>query len=395
MLKTSQDLDLNNIEIAFAIKSDGDLKRTAFLFSIMNKPMLSKIASFLGFWTAKLRIPIGTQIIKNTIFKQFCGGENLLSTQKNIDHLASFNALTILDYGAEAKESERDYDITMNEIIRCIDFGSLNEYVPVVSAKVTGIARFGLLEKLSTTDALTQTEEHEYKVVLKRLDAMCYNASSKKVGLFIDAEESWIQKGIDDLVDKMMARYNKGQVIVYNTFQMYRNDRAAFLKASHDTAKKEGYLLGAKLVRGAYMEKERKRAIEMGYDSPIHVDKAATDQDYDQSITYCLENYLSISFCNASHNQHSTAVMAAQMDQMGIPRNHPHVNFCQLFGMSDNITFNLAASGFNVAKYMPYGPVRDVIPYLVRRAQENSSVSGDMSREYKMYREELHRRGLD
>lgn len=394
MIKSPVKLDFQNTEIAFSGKSDSELKKTVWLFKMMNKPWLVSIGSVLGLWAIKLRLPFVNQIVKNTIYEQFCGGSTLYETQKTIDKLAENNVLSVLDYGVEAKTSEKDFDATMNEIIRALDFASLNDHVPVVSTKLTGIARFELLEKLNDRKPLTKSEEEEYRVVLKRIDAICYNAKDKNVAIFIDAEDSWIQNAIDDLTDKMMARYNQQKVIVYNTFQLYRKDRLAFLKSSFEKAEKEGYFLGAKMVRGAYMEKERKRAQEMGYESPIHETKEAVDKDYNDAVMFCLDNYLKIAMCNATHNQESCMLMAEAIEERGLNRNHSHLNFCQLYGMSDNLTFNLAKSGYTVAKYLPYGQVRDVIPYLIRRAQENSSVTGDMSREYALLLKEAKRRGI-
>lgn len=236
--------------------------------------------------------------------------------------------------------------------------------------------------------------EAEYQNVLKRVDTICAMAHQKKVKVFIDAEESWIQPAIDQLVDKMMERYNKTHVTVYNTFQMYRHDRLPFLMESYETAKRNGYMLGAKLVRGAYMEKERIRALQQGYPSPIHPNKAATDQAFNEGIAFVVEHYEDIASCNASHNAKSAFLQAELIAQKNIIRKHPHLNFCQLYGMSDQLTFNLAQAGYNVAKYVPYGPVKEVMPYLIRRAQENVSVTGDMSREYQSILTELKRRGV-
>ncbi len=387
-------LDFSNTQIAFSGKSDDELKKTAWLFKVMNHPMLTKFLSFMGVWVTRLRLPISTSIIKRTIFEQFCGGTTLLESQRTINKLETNNVLSVLDYGAEAKETEHDFDATMNEFLRAIEFASLNDAVPVISAKITGMARFELLEKVTKGEKLSEAEQREFDVVLKRVDAVCHKAHAKNVGVFIDAEESWIQQAVDDLVDKMMERYNQNRVIVYNTFQLYRHDRLGFLKRSFERALSNNYLLGAKLVRGAYMDKERKRALEMGYVSPIQPNKEATDHDYNAAVKFCLDHYERISMCNATHNQESCKLMAESIDQMNVSKNHAHLNFCQLYGMSDNLTFNLASAGYNAAKYLPYGPVRDVIPYLVRRAQENSSITGDISREYNMILKEMKRRGF-
>lgn len=392
---TTADLDFNNTKIAFAGKSDEDLKKAAWLFGLMNKYWLVGIGSKVGLAAIRMHLPFVEAIVKNTIFHQFCGGTTLLETQKTIDHLSKYKTQSILDYGAEGKETERDFNHTMNETIRAIEFAAQNEHVPVVSTKLTGMARFELLEKMQRTDKLTQEEIAEYRIVLKRVDAVCHVASQKKVGLFIDAEETWIQDSIDRIVNMMMKRYNQKRAIVFNTFQMYRTDRLDYLKESLEHARQNDYVFGAKLVRGAYMEKERDRAEEMGYPSPIHVDKEATDRSYNDGIRFCVEHFEEMASCNASHNAESNMLQAKLIEAAGIPRNHPHLNFSQLYGMSDNITFNLAEAGYNVAKYVPYGPVREVVPYLIRRAEENSSVTGDMSREYALVVKELRRRGIN
>ena len=314
--------------------------------------------------------------------------------QENIDRLAAFHTLTILDYGVEAKESEIDFNLTMNENIRAIDFASRSKSIPVVSTKVTGVARFGLLERIQSGNELTRSELAEYRNVLKRIDAICYHAANKGVSVFIDAEESWIQDSIDHLVWLMMKRYNKQRVVVYNTFQMYRKDRLQFLLESYDRAQSAGFLLGAKLVRGAYMEKERARAAEMGYEDPINPDKNTTDDHYNTGIRFCIDHLDTLALCNASHNAESAMLQVELMDKKGIPHDHPNCLFSQLYGMSDIVTFNLANAGFRVAKYVPYGQVTDVIPYLIRRAQENTTVTGDVGRELALIMQEMKRRGI-
>lgn len=386
-------VDFSNTEIAFSHLKDAELKRTAWLFKMMNKPWLVKYGSGLGLWAIENGIPFAEPIVKSTIFVQFVGGTTLLDCQASIDKLADYNVLTVLDYGAEAKESETDFNYTMNENIRAIDFASRAKTIPIISTKVTGLARFGLLESIQAATTLTRAELAEYRNVLKRLDAICYHAANKGVSVFIDAEDSWIQDSIDHLVWLMMKRYNKERVVVYNTFQLYRKDRLQFLIESYDRAKQEGFLLGAKLVRGAYMEKERKRAAEMGYEDPINPSKQATDDHYNTAMRFCLDHIEDLALCNASHNADSAMLQVELMDKKGIPYNHPNCMFCQLYGMSDHITFNLAKAGFRAGKYVPYGQVRDVIPYLIRRAQENTSVSGDAGREYSQVLKELKRRG--
>ncbi|MEM8906540.1 MAG: proline dehydrogenase family protein [Bacteroidota bacterium] len=387
-------VDFSNTQIAFSNKSNVELRKAAWLFSLMNKQWLVDLSSQLGLIALKLRFPFVSTMIKATVFEQFVGGTTLLESQKTIKSLYKNNALTILDYGAEAKTSERDFNHTMNETIRALEFAAQHDSVAVVSTKISGLARFGLLESIQNGESLTKTTRREYRNVLKRVDAICHVAHELEVGVFFDAEESWIQYTIDHLVDLMMRRYNKEKVIVYNTFQMYRHDRLQFLFDSFDKARKYNYLLGAKIVRGAYMEKERKRAEEMGYASPIQVDKAATDDAFNTALRFCVDNYEYIGSCNATHNMESCLLQAQLIADKNIQKDHPHLNFCQLLGMSDHITFNLAHHGYNVAKYVPYGSVQEVFPYLIRRARENSAVTGDMSREYRLVMQEVKRRKL-
>ncbi|MBU6341805.1 MAG: proline dehydrogenase family protein [Bacteroidetes bacterium] len=387
-------VDFSNTEIAFAHFSNAELKRSAWLFKMMNKAWLVKNGSKLALWAVENRLPFAESVVKGTIFPQFVGGTTLLDSLPAIEKLARYQVLTVLDYGAEGKETELDFNYTMNENLRAIDFASRSTSIPIVSTKLTGLARFGLLERIQNAQSLSKEELIEYRNVLKRIDAICYHAANKGVSVFIDAEESWIQDAIDHLVWLMMKRYNQQRVVVYNTFQMYRHDRLQFLTESFDRAEQEGFMLGAKLVRGAYMEKERNRAAEMGYLSPINADKNATDDLYNTALRFCLDHHSRIGLCNASHNVESAALQVALMEAKGIPPNHPNCMFSQLYGMSDNLTFNLAHAGYRVGKYLPYGQVRDVIPYLIRRAQENTSVTGDAGREYAQVLKEVKRRRI-
>lgn len=387
-------LDFTNTEIAFKNKSDEQLKKAYMLFKMMNKSWFVKIGSKLGTVAIKLRLPFSKVIVKKTIFEQFCGGTTLLNSQPTIDDLATSNVATLLDYGAEGKSSEDDFNLTMNENIKALEFAASSPNIPVVTTKITGIARFELLEKISSGADLNPSEEKEYSNALKRIDAICSAAYKNKTSIFIDAEESWIQDAIDSIANLMMSRYNKEYISVYNTFQMYRHDRLEFLMKSFEEAKANDYILGAKLVRGAYMFKERERAEEMGYPSPINKDKASTDDCFNTALRFCIDNYERIALCNATHNLESSRILANLIDERKLPKDHPHLNFCQLYGMSDNLTFNLSAAGYNVGKYLVYGQVEEVVPYLVRRAQENTSVTGDMSRELELYTQEIKRRGI-
>ena len=385
-------INFQDTKIAFERKSNGDLRKTAWLFTMMSKPLLVNIGSKLTIFGLNMGLPI-KGLIKNTIFEQFCGGTTLENCKNTIEALAEYKVETVLDYGAEAKESEADFDLTLSEFLKVVDFAAVNNAVEIISAKVTGIARFDILEKVTANKTLSSEEQISWNDTVNRLDKLCKTAFEKKVAIFIDAEESWIQAAIDDLTDLMMERYNKESVIVYNTFQMYRHDRLDFLKKSFHKASEKGYLLGAKLVRGAYMEKERERAQRLGYPSPIQPDKASTDKDYNLAITFCIENYQRIASVVASHNQISTEMQIDLMEKNAIEKSNHHLGFCQLYGMSDNLTFNLAKAGYRVSKYVPFGPIKDVIPYLIRRAQENSSVNGEVGRELKMIKEEIKRRG--
>jgi len=387
-------VDFSNTEIAFSYKSDKALKKAAWLFGLMNKHWLVGIGSKIGVAAVRMHLPFVEGIVKNTIFEQFCGGTTLLESQPRIDELHRHNVLTILDYGAEAKEKETELNNSMNETIRAIEFASNNKSVPIVSSKVSGLAPNEVLAKASRNEELSEWENDQYKHLVKRMDSICHVAAQKGVGLYFDAEETAIQPAIDRLVYRMMQRYNRDQAIVFNTYQLYRTDGLSMLKEAYQEARDEGYFLGAKLVRGAYMDQEREWAAEEGRPSPIQPNKEATDRDYNQAVRFCVERYEHIASCNASHNQESNLLQAELIARYNIPRDHPHLMFCQLLGMSDQLTFNLARAGYTVAKYVPYGPVRNVVPYLIRRAQENSSVSGDMSREYKIVMQEIKRRGL-
>lgn len=390
----SESLDFSNTAIAFANKSDKELKETHTLFSLMKSNFLVTLGSKLGLIALRLRLPFVKTIIRKTIFRQFVGGENLMDCQDVIDHLYRNNTLTILDYGAESKSEEQELDAVLNETIRAIELGASNNSVPCVSTKFTGLADNALLEKINDGLSLSAREELEKERLYERVDQLCQRAHQLGVTILIDAEESWLQIAIDNLVELMMEKYNKEKPVVYNTYQLYRHDKLAQLKKDHQRALEKGYILGAKLVRGAYMDKERKMAEEKGYTSPIHKDKPSVDKDYDASLKYCVENYLTIGSICATHNIDSNKYQAQLIEEKSIDKKHPHLNFCQLYGMSDYITFNLSDAGFNVAKYVPYGPIDDVVPYLIRRAKENTSVTGEMGREMKFIKKEMTRRTL-
>ncbi|MEM7102076.1 MAG: proline dehydrogenase family protein [Bacteroidota bacterium] len=387
-------VDFSNTQIAFSSLSNAELKKKSWMFSVMNLPAIVNVGSRLGLLAFKLRLPV-QPLIKTTLFDHFCGGRTLEECQPTIDRLWKHNVQSILDYGVEAKQSEKAYDETMVTTIKAIQFCKNNDSAPVVSTKITGLGRFELLEKAHKGDQLTPDEQAEYDRIITRIDNICQVAhDSGNTGVFIDAEESWIQKPMDDMADLMMERYNKEKVYVYNTYQLYRHDRLEFLKASHELARKKGYLLGAKLVRGAYLEKENARAERLGYLTPMQPDKASTDRDYNAALKYCIDNYETIALTAATHNEESCLKMVDLIEEKGLPKAHPHLNFCQLLGMSDHLSFNLAKAGYCVAKYVVYGPIRDVIPYLIRRAQENTAIAGGMSRELGFIKKEVKRRKL-
>lgn len=390
-------ISFDNTENAFAYKSDSELKAAGFLFKTMEFPWFVQAGTRLTPFVMRTGLPVHG-IIRKTIFKQFVGGETLEETAAVGEVLGKYGVQVILDYGVEGKEGENNYDHATDEFIRVINYAATQNNIPFISIKVTGLARFGLLQTLDEAPRLRSgIHDHEAEIaewdrVRERMYIICEAAAEKNIGVLIDAEESWIQDPVDRLTIEMMEIFNKEKVIVYNTIQLYRHDRLHFLKLSHRIAQQQGFKLGMKLVRGAYMEKERERALDKGYACPIQPDKAATDRDYNDSVTYCIQNINDISVIVASHNDESNLLAANLMEQNGIPHNHPHVHFSQLYGMSDNITFNLAKEGFNVSKYLPFGPIRDVVPYLMRRAQENSSVSGQTGRELSLIRKELKRR---
>lgn len=384
-------LNFDNTEIAFRNKSNGELNAAYWLFKIISSNFLTKVGPPITNFFLNIGLPI-KGAIKATIFKHFCGGETIVECEHTIEQLASGNVGTILDYSVEGEDEESVFDFTCEEIIRTIERAAGDKRIPITVFKVTGIGRFGLLEKLDAKQQLNATEIAEFEKVKQRCERICRAAFEKNVPIMVDAEETWIQDTIDELAIDMMRLFNQKSIIVYNTYQMYRHDKLADMKADHLIAKASGFILGVKMVRGAYMEKERKRADEMGYSSPIQPDKAASDRDYDASLHYCMEHINDIAFVCGTHNESSCRILAQLLDEYKIPHNHPHVYFAQLLGMSDNLSFNLSDAGYNVTKYVPYGPIKAVMPYLFRRAQENTSIAGQTSRELGLIIKEKQRR---
>jgi proline dehydrogenase len=410
-MSATTNLSFDNTEYAFAYKSNADLKKANFIFSMMGKPWLVNLGLKFTPLAIKWKLPFTRPVIRNTIFSQFVGGETLEETSIVAKKLGKYNVQAILDYGVEGgDDGETGFDHSTNEFIRVINYAASQPNIPFMSIKVTGFSRFALLEKidelmnsnegtlmkryLAALDQLTEAEKEEWHRVRVRMLRICECASEKKIAVLVDAEETWIQDPVDALTILMMDSFNKNRRVVYNTLQLYRSDRLKFLKAMHEAAVERNFILGAKLVRGAYMDKERARAAGMNYPSPIQPDKESCDRDYNAAVAFCIDHLETIAVIVASHNEHSNLYATELLDAIGLPHNHPHVHFSQLYGMSDNITFNLAKAGCSVSKYLPFGPINDVIPYLMRRAQENSSVSGQTGRELSLIKKELKRRGL-
>jgi proline dehydrogenase len=401
------EISFDNTEFAFEYKSEKELRKANFLFSSMSHPWLVNMGVRITPWAIKSGLPING-IIRNTIFAQFVGGETLEETAVVAKRLGAYHVEVILDYGVEGKEGENNFDNACNEFIRVINYASSQSNIPFMSIKVTGFARFELLEKLDgmmsagkgtlmkrylqAIDSLAADEKEECHRVQHRMMRICEIAAEKKIGVLVDAEETWVQDPVDALTILMMDTFNKEWVVVYNTIQLYRHDRLKFLKDSHEAAAERNFILGAKCVRGAYMEKERRRAEEKNYRSPIQPDKESTDRDYNAAIEFCIAHIERIGLIVASHNEYSNLYTTQLLQNKGLPLNHPHIHFSQLYGMSDNITFNLAHAGCSVSKYLPFGPIKDVVPYLMRRAQENTSVKGQTGRELGLIKKELKRR---
>jgi proline dehydrogenase len=398
-------LSFDNTENAFAYKSDKALRKAHFLFSSMGYASLVKIGTRITPWAIRVGLPV-KGLIRNTLFEQFVGGETLEETAKVADLLGQYNVNVILDYGVEGGDhGEEGLDHSCNEFIKVINYAATQPNIPFMSIKVTGLARFGLLEKLDAasharsgfegkvhTELLDKNELAEWERVVARMDRICSTAAEKNVGVLVDAEESWIQDPVDAITMQMMEKYNRSKAVVYNTIQLYRHDRLQFLKDSYQQAEEKQFILGAKLVRGAYMEKERKRAEEMKYPSPIQPNKEATDRDYNLGVEFCIKHLERIALIVASHNEYSNLHATRLLQENGLALNHHHIHFSQLYGMSDNITFNLAKAGCPVSKYLPFGPIEEVVPYLMRRAQENSSVAGQTGRELGLIKTEIKRR---
>ena len=384
-------LNFENTEVAFRYKDNAELRRAHFIFSVVNHPRISALGTGLVRLALMLRLPV-IPLLRNTVFRHFCGGETIEDSRKMISRLGKFQVKTILDYAVEGEKSETGFDRTCEEVISTFDEAALSANVPFCVFKVTGMADMDLLEKIQRKESLTNAESEAFSRVRGRIEKICAKAAESGIPVMIDAEETWIQDPIDAMAEEMMKKYNHSKAIVYFTCQMYRKDAPQRLKAASDAAQAGGYFLGVKMVRGAYMEKERKRAVELNYSDPIWPDKAATDKAYNEGLDYCMANTGHIQLVCGSHNEESNLKLASLHKKNRDRGMASEVWFSQLLGMSDHISFNLALAGYQVVKYVPFGPVKSVVPYLLRRAEENTSVAGQSSRELLLIRREVKRR---
>jgi proline dehydrogenase len=381
----------NNTEVAFSLKSDTELDRAYFLFKMIDNQPLVRIGTAVTNFAIKAHLPV-EGLIRATVFDHFCGGVNEVDCLSVVDKLFTKGVSSVLDYSVEGKEEEEQFDAALKMTLKTIEFAKEREAIPFAVFKPTGFGRLDLYEKVGTNIELTESEKLEWNRVEARFDKVCSEAHQKNVPLLIDAEESWMQDAADDLVAQMMRKYNKEKAIVFNTLQMYRWDRLDYLKNLLQQAKKEGFYIGMKIVRGAYMEKENLRAEEKGYPTPICESKEATDLNYDAAIHFMVENIDRMAIFAGTHNELSSYKLMEYLQELNIEKKDARIWFGQLYGMSDNISYNLSANGYNNAKYLPFGPVRDVMPYLIRRAEENTSVAGQTSRELKLITAERDRR---
>jgi len=383
----------DNTQIAFSLKSDRELKRAKFLFEIIASPTIVKIGTKLTKFALKFNLPIKNSI-KNTVFNHFCGGETEKEYLSVAEKMYQKGVCSVLDYSVEGKEEETHFDNATQIVLKAIQYAKTNKSIPIVVFKPTGFGRFDLYQKISEKKSLTAPEREEWSKVVERYDKVCKAAHDNNIIILIDAEESWMQDAADDLIEEMMSRYNQEKAIVFGTLQMYRWDRMDYLKELHRRAKTQEFHIGMKLVRGAYMEKEIERAKEKGYKNPICKTKTETDVNFDNAISYMIENIDKMAIFSGTHNEESSYKLIRLMQEKKLKRNDKRIWSGQLYGMSDHISFNLAAHGYNVAKYLPFGPLKDVMPYLFRRAEENTSVAGQTSRELNLINAEIKRRKL-
>jgi proline dehydrogenase len=383
----------NNTEIAFSLKSDTELDRAYFLFKMIANEPLVRIGTAVTNFALKAHLPVDG-LIRATVFDHFCGGINENDCLTVVDKMFTKGVSSVLDYSVEGKEEEEQFDAALKMTLKTIEFAKERQAIPFAVFKPTGLGRLDLYEKIGEKQPLSNEEQKEWNKVRERFETICKTAHDKDVVLLIDAEESWMQDAADELVEEMMIKYNKDKAIVFNTLQMYRWDRLDYLKTLHEKAKIQGFHIGMKLVRGAYMEKENKRAEEHGYSTPICTSKQATDDNYDAAVDYMMKHIETMAIFAGTHNEESSYKLMEMLKLNNITINDQRIWFGQLYGMSDNISYNLASHEYNVAKYLPFGPVRDVMPYLIRRAEENTSVAGQTSRELNLLKTERERRKL-
>ena len=383
----------NNTEKAFSLKSNSELNRAHFLFQMIGKPALVKIGTSLTNFALQFHLPV-EGIIRKTVFDHFCGGVSEQDCLQVVAKMHTKGVSSVLDYSVEGKEEEAQFDACLKMTLKTIDFAKENKAIPFAVFKPTGLGRIDLYEKVGLKDTLSANEQEEWNRVVARFEKICQYAFDNDVQILIDGEETWMQDAADDLVEKMMGKFNTKKALIFNTLQLYRWDRVPYLKALHQRAKANGYHIGMKLVRGAYMEKEAKRAEDKGYKNPICESKQATDDNFNEGLNYMLDNITEMAIFAGTHNEESSYLLINMMQEKGITNNDSRIWFGQLYGMSDNISYNLADNGYNVAKYLPFGPVRDVMPYLIRRAQENTSVAGQTGRELALIISERNRRKL-
>ncbi len=378
---------------AFALKKDSELERAYFLFKLIANEPLVKLGTAVTRFAIKAHLPV-EGLIRATVFDHFCGGVNEADCMPVVDQMWDKKVCSVLDYSVEGKDTEDPLDDALAKTLTILDFVKEKDAIPFAVFKPTGYGRFALFQKIGEGQKLSKAEQAEWGRVVKRFDTTCKKAHDLDVSLLIDAEESWMQDAADQLVEEMMRKYNQKKAIVFNTLQLYRWDRVDYLKALHQRSVKEGFVIGIKAVRGAYLEKENERAEEKGYPTPICATKKDTDDNFNAAVAYVLDHLDRIALFAGTHNEVSCYRLMELMEEKGIGEDDPRIWFGQLYGMSDHISFNLASHGYNVAKYLPFGPVRDVMPYLIRRAEENTSVAGQTSRELELLKKERNRRGI-
>ncbi len=390
MIEKSQ-INFEDTATAFAHKTDKELKLSYFLFATMNHPWMVKLGTTATSYALKFRLPI-KGLVKKTLFHQFCGGESVGDSEPTMRKLAEGKVKTILDYSVEGETSEASYDSTMTEAMRISEYAAQHESIPFCVIKLSGIGSTRIMKKMQAGEKLALHEQLAHDKMIRRIEKIVSHAAKNNVKFMIDAEESWIQNVIDEISYDLMLQFNKKQPVVYNTYQLYRKDALENMKNAHEKITGLGCYFGAKVVRGAYMEKERERAEDLAYPDPIQQNKKDTDTHYHEGLKYAIIHFSKFGLCAGTHNEESCQVLVDLMNTYGIAKTDERVYFAQLLGMSDNISFKLADMGYNVAKYVPYGPVEKVLPYLFRRAEENTSIAGQSSREYLLVKKELKRR---